>query len=340
MEQYAETRSEHMEFLVKALDGEIEDYQPPDLAPLPEVAEYDTVQRAAVLVRGWGFELRPRYRWEWPKPEFIPDHLLAQFGETLCGLYSDERGKMVRRGFGASRHLNELLQVSAWCIRKWGILRHVSWVTSVPSAVQPESERTRDFARSLANTLDLPFVTALEYQWTQDIGRRLKSSEMYLEFLVTAPEDPDLVIWRDELKQKMKCDRDKLFQADRVVVRCRPEQEHTAKSFLKSLAKKNAWVGPMTVWRFDSPEQTGNIAVMMFPGKREVPWHTSLNSLGQAINFSKGLRALEEYVVPGPVLLVNDLLEYGWSFAYAAARLREAGCQKVFPFALARSGKW
>ena len=339
MEDYARLRSGHMQFLVRALDGRLEEYKSPDLAPLPETVDHESMRQATQLVKRWGYELRPRRRWEWPGLAFIPENRQAEAGETLCNLYRGEHGRAVKDGLSAAQFSDRLVQASAWRIRKWGTLRNVAWATYIPSAVQSESERTRDFAKRLAQTLRLPFLHSLESTWNRDIGRPLHRNEMYLEFLVTAPEDANLVIWRDELKHKPKYDPKSLFTADRIVVHCRPGHEARARSFLQSLARQHYWSGPTTVWRFDGEGQSGNIAVMMFPGKA-MPWHTSLNSLGQAISCSDSLETIEESVAAGPVLLIHDLVEHGWSFAYAADKLREAGCQAVFPFALARTGKW
>ncbi|PLL60686.1 ATP-dependent DNA helicase RecG, partial [Klebsiella michiganensis] len=37
----------------------------------------------------------------------------------------------------------------------------------------------------------------------------------------------------------------------------------------------------------------------------------------------------------GPVLLVDDLIDSGWTMTVLAALLRQAGCEKVYPVALA-----
>ena len=58
------------------------------------------------------------------------------------------------------------------------------------------------------------------------------------------------------------------------------------------------------------------------------------------------MRALHDsFTVPplpagldGPVLLVDDLVDTGWTMALVARLLRQAGAPAVLPFALALSG--
>jgi ATP-dependent DNA helicase RecQ len=43
-------------------------------------------------------------------------------------------------------------------------------------------------------------------------------------------------------------------------------------------------------------------------------------------------------VPPGPVLLVDDVIDTGWTMTVAARILRRAGASAVLPFALAAVG--
>lgn len=61
------------------------------------------------------------------------------------------------------------------------------------------------------------------------------------------------------------------------------------------------------------------------------------NSFQQANNLD-GVFSLESSDLPeGPVLLVDDMVDSGWTFTVIAALLRDAGCPVVFPLALAMS---
>jgi len=61
------------------------------------------------------------------------------------------------------------------------------------------------------------------------------------------------------------------------------------------------------------------------------------NSARQAANAIAGLRVADGLTPPpGPVLLVDDLVQSGWTLTVAAALLREAGSGPVYPLALWR----
>ena len=59
------------------------------------------------------------------------------------------------------------------------------------------------------------------------------------------------------------------------------------------------------------------------------------NSVQQLRNVHEKLGVGDAAVPDGPVLLVDDLVDSGWTLTVAGARLREAGSGPVFPFALA-----
>ena len=63
------------------------------------------------------------------------------------------------------------------------------------------------------------------------------------------------------------------------------------------------------------------------------------NSAQQARNVEGSLGFSQNPVQPGPVLLVDDMVDSGWTFTVAASLLREGGCSAVFPFALADTGR-
>ncbi len=62
------------------------------------------------------------------------------------------------------------------------------------------------------------------------------------------------------------------------------------------------------------------------------------NSAQQARNVEGSLGFSQSPVLPGPALLVDDIVDSGWTFTVAASLLRERGCSAVFPFALADTG--
>jgi ATP-dependent DNA helicase RecQ len=62
---------------------------------------------------------------------------------------------------------------------------------------------------------------------------------------------------------------------------------------------------------------------------------TQANSYQQAHNLDGVFSVDPMNLSPAPCLLVDDMTDSGWTFTVAAALLRRAGCQTVFPLALA-----
>jgi ATP-dependent DNA helicase RecQ len=71
------------------------------------------------------------------------------------------------------------------------------------------------------------------------------------------------------------------------------------------------------------------------PGPRRHNSAQRLHSLWRAFTVSDGLRDAMASHRPGPVLLVDDWIETGWTMTVAAKLLREAGAPAVLPLALA-----
>lgn len=68
------------------------------------------------------------------------------------------------------------------------------------------------------------------------------------------------------------------------------------------------------------------------------PQKEMANSVQQARNVEGSLSIVPDSVMPGPVLLVDDMVDSRWTFTVAAQLLRAAGCRAVFPYALADTG--
>ncbi len=67
---------------------------------------------------------------------------------------------------------------------------------------------------------------------------------------------------------------------------------------------------------------------------------TMENSEQQARNVLGSLTVVEDAILRGPVLLVDDIVDSRWTFTVAALKLRELGCGPVWPLALANAGGW
>jgi ATP-dependent DNA helicase RecQ len=63
------------------------------------------------------------------------------------------------------------------------------------------------------------------------------------------------------------------------------------------------------------------------------------NSYQQAHNLANAFVVQQSKVRPGPVLLLDDTTDSGWTFTIVAALLREAGSGPVFPVALSITAK-
>lgn len=233
MQEYVALDSGHMEFLIRALDGNPENIQQPDLPPLPAEVKPETVHQVVDFLRRTSRPINPRKRWA--NRRHIPETQQAQIGRALCYWGDAGWGELVRSGkYRDGRFADELISASAQLIREWHPQPAPTWVACIPSRKHPGL--VPDFAQRLAKALDLPFQAALVK--TQD----------------------------------------------------RPPQKEMA------------------------------------------------NSVQQARNVEGSLSVLGDSVMPGPVLLVDDMVDSRWTFTVAAPLLRAAGCRAVFPYALADTG--
>ena len=233
MQEYVALDSGHMEFLIRALDGNPENIQQPDLPPLLAEVKPETVHQAVEFLRRTSRPINPRKRWA--NRRHIPAVQQAQIGRALCHWGDAGWGELVRSGkYRDNRFAEDLVSASAQLIREWNPQPAPTWVTCIPSRRHPDL--APDFAQRLAKALDLPFQAALVK--TQD----------------------------------------------------RPPQKEMA------------------------------------------------NSVQQARNVEGSLGIVRDFVMPGPVLLVDDMVDSRWTFTVAAPLLRAAGCRAVFPYALADTG--
>ena len=65
---------------------------------------------------------------------------------------------------------------------------------------------------------------------------------------------------------------------------------------------------------------------------------TMENSDRQARNVLRSLAVVVDAILPGPVLLIDDVVDSRWTFTVAAWELRRRGCGLVWPLALANAG--
>jgi ATP-dependent DNA helicase RecQ len=241
MQEYIDLSAGHMEFLIRALDGEPGDLSAPDLPPLPATPDPGLVREAILFLKRTSLPIEPRKRWPaGGLPRFgvtgkVAEDLQVMPGKALC-LWADAAwGALVRRGkYEDGRFSDELVDACVELLEEWRPDPAPAWVTCVPSRRHPNL--VPDFAGRLADALGLPFESVL------------------------------------------------------VRVDDRPEQKRMA------------------------------------------------NSTQQARNLDGALAWVGEEPLPGPVLLVDDMVDSRWTFTVSAWLLRSNGCGEVWPLALSQAG--
>ena len=167
MQEYVTLETGHMEFLVRALDGEPGAVQPPDLAPLPAKVAPKILQDAAMFLRRTSLPIAPRK--QWPReglPQYglrgrIAEEHLAEDGQALCIWADSGWGELVRRGkYRDGRFADDLVGACVELVERLAPNPPPGWVACIPSRRRPDL--VPDFARRLAEQMRLPFLPLLE----------------------------------------------------------------------------------------------------------------------------------------------------------------------------------
>ena len=167
MREYVRLESGHMKFLIRALDGGPGEIQPPDLGPLPTVADPALAREALTFLRRTSLPIEPRKRWPaGGMPRFglhgliSPEHR-AEDGQALCVWGDAGWGELVWRGkYRDDRFSDDLVRVCASLLERWAPQPAPAWVTCIPSRRHPEL--VPEFSARLAMQLRLPFHRSLE----------------------------------------------------------------------------------------------------------------------------------------------------------------------------------
>jgi ATP-dependent DNA helicase RecQ len=167
MREYVSLTSGHMEYLIRALDGDPCAVGTPLLPPLSAAPDTVLVREAVAYLRRTDLPIEPRKQWPtggMPRYQIkgrIAPELQAQPGRALCVWGDAGWGGLVRRGkYHDGRFSDELVTACAAMIREWDPQPSPLWVTCVPSLRRPNL--VPDFARRLTAALGLPFHRALE----------------------------------------------------------------------------------------------------------------------------------------------------------------------------------
>lgn len=166
MQEYVQLKNGHMEFLIKALDGDPSGYRKPELKPLSETLDETLVRKAVTYLRRSSLSLKPRKMWPagglqrmQVKGKIKLEHQ-AQPGKVLCVWGDAGWGALVRKGKRDGQFSDELVAACVDLIQKWAPQPPPEWVTCVPSLRHPKL--VPSFAKHLAKALGLPFNMVLE----------------------------------------------------------------------------------------------------------------------------------------------------------------------------------
>ncbi|MFH1603645.1 MAG: DEAD/DEAH box helicase [Pseudomonadota bacterium] len=167
MQAYVSLASGHMEFLIRALDGDLGTVLAPMLPPLATNTDPALVREAVAFLRRTNLPIEPRKQWPaYGMPQYglkggIPPALQAQAGKALCIWGDAGWGGLVRQGKYQDRHFaDELVEACVRLVREWNPQPAPAWVTCIRSLRHPNL--VPDFARRLAAALNLPFDAVLE----------------------------------------------------------------------------------------------------------------------------------------------------------------------------------
>ena len=166
MQDYVKLSSRHMEFLVRALDGESDNLSSPGLPPLPTEPDPALVREAIAFLRRTSLPIEARKRWpsgglqHYGLSGWIDADLQAQPGRALCIWGDAGWGHVVRQGkYHDGRFPDALVEACRKMIEEWSPQPAPEWVTCIPSLQHPDL--VPDFARRLAAALGLPFKQVL-----------------------------------------------------------------------------------------------------------------------------------------------------------------------------------
>ena len=174
MQEYVGLQSGHMEFLIRALDGDPEGLSAPDLPDLPTSPAPERIREAVAFLRRSHRPIEPRKAW--PTGKRIDKDELAQPGMALSVWGDAGWGEDVRRGkYRDGRFSDALVEASAAAVREWQPEPSPAWVTAVPS--RRHAGVVPDFARRLALALGLPYVDTLAKKQDRPEQKEMQNSD-------------------------------------------------------------------------------------------------------------------------------------------------------------------
>jgi ATP-dependent DNA helicase RecQ len=209
LQAYVDLPFGHMEFLIRALDGEPGTVEPPRLAKLPATVSPDLVQQAIAFLRRTALPIEPRKQWppggltQYGVSGRIRPELQAEPGKALCVWGDSGWGDLVRMGkYESGRFDDQLVSACAELVRAWSPQPAPTWVTCVPSLRHPSL--VPDLARRLGLALGLPFHAVLATREERPEQKRMANSTYQARNLdgalaVVAPPSPGPVLLVDDM---------------------------------------------------------------------------------------------------------------------------------------------
>jgi ATP-dependent DNA helicase RecQ len=181
MQEYVALTNGHMEFLIRALDGDASKVQQPNLAPLPATIDPKHIQAAVAFLRRTSLPIEPRKTWPaggLPKMGVkgkIATERQAQLGKALCVWGDAGWGSLVRQGKYRDQHFsNDLVKACTELVTEWQPRPAPEWITCIPSRRHPKL--VPDFAQRLADALHLPFFAVLDKTDDREEQKRMANS--------------------------------------------------------------------------------------------------------------------------------------------------------------------
>jgi ATP-dependent DNA helicase RecQ len=169
MQEYVALTEGHMDYLIRALDGDPGHHQSPAITPLPAEFDAGLGQEAVAFLRRTSLPLEPRKKWPTGGLSSlnvrgnvsIPADRSMQPGKMLCIWGDAGWGSLVRQGKSRDgRFADQLVEACAAMARSWAPQPTPTWLTCIPSRRHPDL--VPDFARRLAAALNLSFHLVLE----------------------------------------------------------------------------------------------------------------------------------------------------------------------------------
>ena len=167
MQQYVSLANGHMEFLIKALDGDPGEISSSILSPLPTTINPLVIQEAVAFLKRSDLPIEPRKKWPdggglqlyHARGNIAAQHR-AQQGKALCVWGDAGWGKLVKAGkYKDDYFADELVKACVDMVLKWSPTPAPTWVTCIPSLRHPDL--VPNFAMRVANALKLPFHAVL-----------------------------------------------------------------------------------------------------------------------------------------------------------------------------------